>query len=313
MVVVAAPPLESPAAVLKQFSSLSVNSSSSKLLLLIHGNSSKHSYQKRKLSRSRSWVGRRDRKSFDFGTTKSGQPVKAMASLGGLLGGMFKGTDTGESTRQQYASTVALVNRLEAEVSASSDSQLRERTSQLKERARLGESLDSILPEAFAVVREASKRVLGLRPFDVQLIGGMVLHKGEITEMRTGEGKTLVAILPAYLNALCGKGVHVVTVNDYLARRDCEWVGQVPRFLGLTVGLIQQDMTSEQRRENYLCDITYELGFDYLRDNLATESKLCVTQIDLVTASALFFFLLYSISLPSLGLHLFLYRVLMSL
>lgn len=155
-----------------------------------------------------------------------------------------------------------------------SDSELRERTSVLKERAQKGESLDIILPEAFAVVREASKRVLGLRPFDVQLIGGIVLHKGEIAEMRTGEGKTLVAILPAYLNALSGKGVHVVTVNDYLARRDCEWVGQVPRFLGLQVGLIQQNMTSEQRRENYLCDITYvtnsELGFDYLRDNLAT-------------------------------------------
>ncbi|XP_050947260.1 protein translocase subunit SecA, chloroplastic isoform X2 [Cucumis melo] len=134
--------------------------------------------------------------------------------------------------------------------------------------------MEFLLQEAFAVVREASKRVLGLRPFDVQLIGGMVLHKGEIAEMRTGEGKTLVAILPAYLNALTGKGVHVVTVNDYLARRDCEWVGQVPRFLGLKVGLIQQNMTSEERRENYLSDITYvtnsELGFDYLRDNLAT-------------------------------------------
>lgn len=155
-----------------------------------------------------------------------------------------------------------------------SDSELRERTSVLKERARNNESLDSLLPEAFAVVREASKRVLGLRPFDVQLIGGMVLHKGEIAEMRTGEGKTLVAVLPAYLNALSGKGVHIVTVNDYLARRDCEWVGQVPRFLGLQVGLIQQNMSSVQRQENYLCDITYvtnsELGFDYLRDNLAT-------------------------------------------
>lgn len=144
----------------------------------------------------------------------------------------------------------------------------------MKQRAQQGESMDSLLPEAFAVVREASKRVLGLRPFDVQLIGGMVLHKGEIAEMRTGEGKTLVAILPAYLNALSGKGVHVVTVNDYLARRDCEWVGQVPRFLRLKVGLIQQNMTPEQRKENYLCDITYvtnsELGFDYLRDNLAT-------------------------------------------
>lgn len=195
-------------------------------------------------------------------------------ALGGLLGGIFKGNDTGESTRKKYADSVALVNGLEPEMSALSDSGLRELTLSLKERARNGESLDSLLPEAFAVVREASKRVLGLRPFDVQLIGGMVLHKGEIAEMRTGEGKTLVAILPAFLNALSGKGVHVVTVNDYLARRDCEWVGQVPRFLGLQVGLIQQNMSSEQRRENYLCDITYvtnsELGFDYLRDNLAT-------------------------------------------
>ncbi|KAJ6873201.1 hypothetical protein NC651_032156 [Populus alba x Populus x berolinensis] len=181
----------------------------------------------------------------------------AVASLGGLLGGIFKGTDTGESTRKQYAPTVSLINQLEAEMSALSDSQLRDKTAALKERAQLGESLDSLLPEAFAVVREASKRVIGLRPFDVQLIGGMVLHKGEIAEMRTGEGKTLVAILPAYLNALSGKGVHIVTVNDYLARRDCEWVGQVPRFLGLKVGLIQQNMTSEQRRENYMCDITY--------------------------------------------------------
>ncbi|KAK6260418.1 hypothetical protein SCA6_014892 [Theobroma cacao] len=202
------------------------------------------------------------------------------ASLGGLLGGIFKGNDTGESTRQQYAGTVTAINRLESEMAALTDAELREKTFALKERASQGESLDSLLPEAFAVVREASKRVLGLRPFDVQLIGGMVLHKGEIAEMRTGEGKTLVAVLPAYLNALSGKGVHVVTVNDYLARRDCEWVGQVPRFLGLKVGLIQQNMTSEQRRENYLCDITYvtnsELGFDYLRDNLATESNSCL-------------------------------------
>lgn len=205
--------------------------------------------------------------------------VRAAAQGGGLLnlGNMlfnFKGGDPAESTRQQYASTVSLINQLEPQISALSDSQLRDRTSLLRQRALSGESLDSLLPEAFAVVREASKRVLGLRPFDVQLIGGMVLHKGEIAEMRTGEGKTLVAILPAYLNALTGKGVHVVTVNDYLARRDCEWVGQVPRFLGLKVGLVQQNMPSEVRRENYLCDITYvtnsELGFDFLRDNLAT-------------------------------------------
>ncbi|CAI5507038.1 unnamed protein product, partial [Closterium sp. Naga37s-1] len=137
--------------------------------------------------------------------------------------------------------------------------------------------------EAFAVVREASKRVLGLRPFDVQLIGGMVLHDGQIAEMRTGEGKTLVAVLPAYLNALTGKGVHVVTVNDYLARRDAEWVGQIHKYLGLSVGLIQQGMTAQQRRESYACDVTYvtnsELGFDYLRDNLAT------SKVDLVVPS----------------------------
>ncbi|CAI0470094.1 unnamed protein product [Linum tenue] len=206
---------------------------------------------------------------------RSRRNMRAMASLSGFLGGIFKGTDTGESTRQQYASTVGLVNGLEARISSLSDSELRDRTSALQERARQGESLDSLLPEAFALVREASKRVLGLRPFDVQLIGGMVLHKGEIAEMKTGEGKTLVAILPAFLNALSGNGVHVVTVNDYLARRDCEWVGQVPRFLGLKLRVrLTENMTSEQRRENYLCDITYvtnsELGFDYLRDNLAT-------------------------------------------
>ncbi|KAG9147002.1 hypothetical protein Leryth_005252 [Lithospermum erythrorhizon] len=178
--------------------------------------------------------------------------VVPKASLGGLFGGLFKGgSDTGEATRQQYSATLEMINSMEPQVSSLSDEGLREKTLVLQERARKGESLDSLLPEAFAVVREASKRVLGLRPFDVQLIGGMVLHKGEIAEMRTGEGKTLVAILPAYLNALTGKGVHVVTVNDYLARRDCEWVGQVPRFLGLKVGLIQQNMTSEQRRENY--------------------------------------------------------------
>lgn len=203
-----------------------------------------------------------------------GEPVLAAAALGGLLGGLFKGADDGEAARKKYASTVATVNSLEPSISALSDNELREKSQIFKERVSKGESLDALLPEAFAVVREASKRVLGLRPFDVQLIGGMVLHKGEIAEMKTGEGKTLVAVLPAYLNALAGRGVHVVTVNDYLARRDCEWVGQVHRFLGLQVGLIQQGMSSEQRRENYLCDVTYvtnsELGFDYLRDNLAT-------------------------------------------
>ncbi|KAH0890691.1 hypothetical protein HID58_053120 [Brassica napus] len=191
------------------------------------------------------------------------------ASLGGLLSGIFKTSDNGESTRQQYASVVASVNRLETEISSLSDSDLRGRTDALKQRAQQGESMDSLLPVTLP-----------------KILRGMVLHKGEIAEMRTGEGKTLVAILPAYLNALSGKGVHVVTVNDYLARRDCEWVGQVPRFLGLKVGLIQQNMTPEQRKENYLCDITYvtnsELGFDYLRDNLATESNSCFSVEELV-------------------------------
>ncbi|KAK4745302.1 hypothetical protein SAY87_011614 [Trapa incisa] len=237
-----------------------------------------------------SFLGRKLRESLNLETRTSNsltnrrRQVRAMASLGGLLGGIFKGNETGESTRQQYAGTVNVINAMEAEMASLSDSHLRERTQLLKKRAQQGESLDYLLPEAFAVVREASKRVLGLRPFDVQLIGGMVLHKGEIAEMRTGEGKTLVAILPAYLNALSGKGVHVITVNDYLARRDCEWVGQVPRFLGLKVGLIQQNMTSEQRRENYSCDITYvtnsELGFDYLRDNLATESNSFIYSVE---------------------------------
>ncbi|KAJ7519747.1 hypothetical protein O6H91_20G054300 [Diphasiastrum complanatum] len=195
------------------------------------------------------------------------------ASLGGLLGGLFKGPDAGEATRQQYVSSVGLVNSFENEMKLLSDEQLRQKTAEFKQRVISGESLDSLLP-AFAVVRESSKRVLGLRPFDVQLIGGMVLHNGQIAEMKTGEGKTLVAVLPAYLNALSGKGVHVVTVNDYLARRDCEWVGQIHRFLGLTVGLIQGNLSQIQRKESYSADVTYvtnsELGFDFLRDNLAT-------------------------------------------
>ncbi|GJP43372.1 hypothetical protein CLOM_g2845 [Closterium sp. NIES-68] len=201
-------------------------------------------------------------------------PIAPRAVIGEVLGGIFGGTSPAEKTRQQYAEQLARVNRLEPIASRLSDAQLRGTTRDLQQRVQAGESLDSVLPEAFAVVREASKRVLGLRPFDVQLIGGMVLHDGQIAEMRTGEGKTLVAVLPAYLNALTGRGVHVVTVNDYLARRDAEWVGQIHKYLGLSVGLIQQGMTAQQRRESYACDVTYvtnsELGFDYLRDNLAT-------------------------------------------
>ena len=183
---------------------------------------------------------------------------------------------------KRYQPLVEEINLLEAEVTKLSDEQLRVETSNLRsiisEETNLIKQKDLIndlLPKAFAIVREASKRVLGMRHFDVQLIGGMVLHECQIAEMKTGEGKTLVATLPCYLNALSGKGVHVVTVNDYLARRDAEWMGQVHKFLGLSVGLIQQDMSPAQRKKNYACDITYatnsELGFDYLRDNMATD------------------------------------------
>ncbi|NMG58609.1 preprotein translocase subunit SecA [Geitlerinema sp. P-1104] len=176
---------------------------------------------------------------------------------------------------------VADVKVLEQDIHPLTDEELvaktaefREKLSKARSREEEDEILDEILPEAFAVVREASQRVLGMRHFDVQILGGIVLHSGEIAEMKTGEGKTLVSTLPAYLNAISGKGVHVVTVNDYLARRDAEWMGQVHRFLGLSVGLIQQGMTPDERRKNYNCDITYctnsELGFDYLRDNMAT-------------------------------------------
>ncbi|MEI7817786.1 MAG: DEAD/DEAH box helicase, partial [Desulfuromonadales bacterium] len=167
---------------------------------------------------------------------------------------------------------VAKINALETSISALSDEQLTSKTCEFKERCANGESLDSLLPEAFAVCREASKRVLGMRHFDVQLIGGMVLHSGKIAEMKTGEGKTLVATLPAYLNAISGKGVHVVTVNDYLAKRDSEWMGRLYSFLGLTVGIIIHGVEDDQRRINYAADITYgtnnEFGFDYLRDNM---------------------------------------------
>ena len=191
---------------------------------------------------------------------------------------------------KRYQPLVSDINLLEEEITPLSDDELRGLTAEFRQKlanaataggsataiaAREKALLDELLPQAFAVVREAGKRVLGMRHFDVQLIGGMVLHEGQIAEMKTGEGKTLVATLPAYLNALTGRGVHVVTVNDYLARRDAEWMGQVHRFLGLSVGLIQQDMSPPERRRNYGCDITYatnsELGFDYLRDNMAND------------------------------------------
>src|ERR1700736_85928 len=177
--------------------------------------------------------------------------------------------------------TVERVNALEPAISALSDDELKAKTTEFKARIQAGlaqdksekELLDALMPEAFAVVREAGKRVLGMRHFDVQIMGGQALHEGNVAEMRTGEGKTLVATLPVYLNALTGKGVHVVTVNDYLAKRDAEWMGPVYTALGLTYGIIQHDLDHNARKEAYNADITYvtnnEVGFDYLRDNMA--------------------------------------------
>jgi len=176
---------------------------------------------------------------------------------------------------KQYTQAVRAINALEPQIAALSDEQLRAKTDEFKQRHANGESLDALLPEAFAVVREAGKRVLEMRHFDVQLIGGMVLHYGKIAEMRTGEGKTLVATLPSYLNALSGKGVHVITVNDYLAKRDAEWMGRIHAFLGLTVGINLSQMNHEEKQQAYAADITYgtnnEYGFDYLRDNMVFE------------------------------------------
>ena len=175
---------------------------------------------------------------------------------------------------------VAKINDLEPRLSSLTDEQLKAKTAEFKQRSENGESLEDLLPDAFAVVRETGKRALNMRHFDVQLIGGVVLHQGRISEMKTGEGKTLVATLPAYLNALEGKGVHVVTVNDYLARRDSEWMGRLYRFLGLTVGVIQHGLDDDERRESYGSDITYgtnnEFGFDYLRDNMKFDLAHCV-------------------------------------
>jgi preprotein translocase subunit SecA len=182
-----------------------------------------------------------------------------------------------ERTLKQFQRRVPAINALEPEVSQLADSELAARTLKFRERLAKGETLDDLLPEAFATVREAARRVLGQRHFDVQMIGGQVLHAGQIAEMKTGEGKTLVATLPAYLNALAGKGVHIVTVNDYLARRDAEWMGQIYRFLGLSVGTIVYGLTDDQRRESYAADITYgtnnEFGFDYLRDHMKHHSS----------------------------------------
>ena len=181
---------------------------------------------------------------------------------------------------KELSKTVVKVNSFEAATVALSDEELRAKTDEFKTRYAKGESLDELLPEAFATVREAAKRTLGQRHYDVQLMGGAALHSGNIAEMRTGEGKTLVATLPSYLNAIAGKGVHVVTVNDYLAERDSEWMGRIHRFLGLSVGVILNNMTPAERRAAYNCDITYgtnnEFGFDYLRDNMAWSLDDCV-------------------------------------
>ncbi len=175
---------------------------------------------------------------------------------------------------------VAAIGALEPAMRGLSDAELAHKTVEFKERFAQGATLDDLLVEAFAVVREAGRRVLNMRHFDVQLIGGMVLHKGKIAEMKTGEGKTLVATLPCYLNALSGKGVHVVTVNDYLAKRDSEWMGRLYKFLGLQVGVIVNDLSEEERKVAYAADITYgtnnEFGFDYLRDNMKFRLSDCV-------------------------------------
>jgi preprotein translocase subunit SecA len=193
-----------------------------------------------------------------------------MVSLGALATKIFGSSN--DRRLKAFNARVPAINALEPDFVALSDDQLRAKTAEFRERLKDGEPLDNLLPEAFATVREAAKRTLGQRHFDAQLVGGMVLHSGKISEMKTGEGKTLVATLPSYLNALSGRGVHVVTVNDYLAKRDSEWMGQVHRFLGLTVGCILHDLDDAQRKQAYGCDITYgtnnEFGFDYLRDNM---------------------------------------------
>ncbi len=177
-----------------------------------------------------------------------------------------------ERELKRLGGRVGEMNALEAEMQLLKDSDFPVRTQQFKERLANGEPLDNLLPEAFAVCREAGRRTLNMRHFDVQLIGGMVLHEGKIAEMKTGEGKTLVATLPVYLNSLEGKGVHVVTVNDYLARRDAGWMGPIYRLLGLSVGVIVHDLEDDERRAAYGSDVTYgtnnEFGFDYLRDNM---------------------------------------------
>src|SRR5436190_6049699 len=181
---------------------------------------------------------------------------------------------------RDYERRVARINRIEPEMELLEDSEIRQTADELRERARNGEPLDDLLPEAFALCREAARRTLGQRHFDVQLIGGMVLHDGAIAEMRTGEGKTLTATLPVFLNSLAGRPVHLITVNDYLARRDAEWMAPIYNALGVTVGAIQSGYDPDERKQAYACDVVYgtnsEFGFDYLRDNMASALEFCV-------------------------------------
>jgi preprotein translocase subunit SecA len=196
-----------------------------------------------------------------------------------MFGFLRKMLDTNAKEIKRLTEKVAQINALESQIHALTDDQLRAKKEEFQARLANGETLDDLLVEAFAVVREAAIRTLGQRHYDVQLMGGIILHEGRIAEMKTGEGKTLVATLPVYLNALEGKGVHVVTVNDYLAKRDAEWMGRVYRFLGLSVGCIVHNLDFAQRRAAYACDITYgtnnEFGFDYLRDNMVAH----ITQV----------------------------------
>src|SRR5512133_2031142 len=198
-------------------------------------------------------------------------PQSGISMLNRLLTSVFGSRN--ERLLRQLGGIVKKINALEPQMKALSDADLKAKTPEFQQRIAKGETLDKILPEAFAVCREASTRVLGMRHYDVQLIGGMILHMGKIAEMRTGEGKTLVATLPVYLNALEGKGVHVVTVNDYLARRDAGWMGKLYTWLGLSVGVVYPGMAHSDKHEAYGSDITYatnnEIGFDYLRDNMA--------------------------------------------
>ncbi|MHA1180556.1 MAG: preprotein translocase subunit SecA, partial [Alphaproteobacteria bacterium] len=195
---------------------------------------------------------------------------KIGSKIGGFASRLFGSSN--ERRIKGYLPRVEAINALEPEVAALSDAELKARTETFRRQLREGTDLEDLLVPAFATVREAAKRTLGQRHFDVQLVGGMVLHEGNIAEMKTGEGKTLVATLAVYLNALTGNGVHVVTVNDYLATRDAEWMGEVYKFLGLTVGCILHDLDDEERKAHYARDVTYgtnnELGFDYLRDNM---------------------------------------------